>query len=311
MKRNESFFSDSDDEEDRPIVNTGRRISVSAESINPEDGVHEKVTYPKTDAQRERIRESVRNNFLFKRLDEELYTEVIDAMFEKTVSSGEEIIKQGAPGDYFYVVESGTFDVFVAKGNNAPIKVTDYTAGASFGELALMYNAPRAATIIATSNSIVWALDRNSFRRMLMDTTFKKRRMYEKFLEEVPLLTSLEPYERHKIADALDSISFDDKDVVIRQGDSGTTFYIIEAGEATVTQLDADGNIRQVASLKKGDYFGELALLTDKPRAATVTAKGRLKCVTLNQGGFTRLLGPCLDILKRNTDNYENYSKTL
>lgn len=48
----------------------------------------------------------------------------------------------------------------------------------------------------------------------------------------------------------------------------------------------------------------ELALLTDKPRAATVVAKGNLRCVTLGKAAFTRLLGPVMDILKRNTANY-------
>eukprot|EP00160_Parvularia_atlantis_P014346 Unigene3515_Nuclearia_a/m.10739 Unigene3515_Nuclearia_a/g.10739 ORF Unigene3515_Nuclearia_a/g.10739 Unigene3515_Nuclearia_a/m.10739 type:complete len:316 (-) Unigene3515_Nuclearia_a:405-1352(-) len=303
--------SSDEDEDDRPIVGTGRRVSVSAESMNPGEGAVEKVSYPKSDAQRQRILTAVRNNFLFKRLEDELLKEVIDAMFEKRVASGEEIIKQGAPGDNFYVVESGTFDVFVQKGDKPAVKVVDYSAGASFGELALMYNAPRAATVRATSDSIVWALDRNSFRRMLMDTTFKKRRLYEHFLEEVALLKPLETYERHKIADALEIVSFEENTVVIKQGDVGETFYIIESGEADVSQTDADGKSRHIITLKKGDYFGELALLTDKPRAASVTSKGRLKTLTLNKGGFDRLLGPCQDILKRNADTYQKYSTSM
>lgn len=90
--------------------------------------------------------------------------------------------------------------------------------------------------------------------------------------------------------------------------DVGTRFFIIEDGQARVTQKDDKGNEKEVAMLKKGTYFGELALLTSKPRAATVTAKGKLRCATLNNGGFTRLLGPCLDILKRNLGNYASIS---
>ena len=59
--------------------------------------------------------------------------------------------------------------------------------------------------------------------------------------------------------------------------------------------------------MRAGDV--ELALLTDKPRLATITAKGAVKCIVLNEGAFTRLLGPCLDILKRNTGEYERISK--
>lgn len=291
--------------------NRGRRTSVSAESMAPtNDKNYVKIIIPKTSEQRKRIEVSISNNFLFKNLDEEQYTDVINAMTEKRIEKGVTIIKQGGIGDFFYVVETGTLDVFVAKNNNQPIKVTDYGPGGSFGELALMYNAPRAATIIATSDSVLWALDRITFRKILMENTSRKRKMYEIFLEEVPLLASLEPYERHKIADALESVSFNDGDVVIKQGDVGENFYLIESGDASVYQEDDDGVLHELPSLHKGEYFGELALLTEKPRVATIKAKGKLKCATLGKKAFTRLLGPVVDIIKRNTANYAIISES-
>ncbi|ORX89261.1 camp-dependent protein kinase regulatory subunit [Basidiobolus meristosporus CBS 931.73] len=308
---------DDDDDDDSDIIicddppmpiayNRGRRTSVSAESMTPtNDGTYEKITIPKSPEQRQRIEVSLANNFLYKNLDEEQYRDVIDAMSEKKVQNGESIIRQGDVGDYFYVVETGTFDVFVAKNLEEPVKVTEYGPGGSFGELALMYNAPRAATVTATSDAVLWALDRVTFRRILMERTNTKRRMYEAFLEEVPLLVSLEHYERHKIADALESMVFCDGDVVLRQGDVGDSFYIIESGEARVTVIDDDGVEHELPSLKKGYYFGELALLNDRPRAATISAKGRLKVATLGKKAFVRLLGPVVDIIRRNTADYK------
>ncbi|CAO3615458.1 unnamed protein product [Cunninghamella echinulata] len=304
-----------------------RRTSVSAESIAPsqtQDFV--KTVIPKTPEQCERIKVSVGNNFLFKHLDEEQAQDVVNAMAEKEVKNGETIIEQGAVGDYFYIVESGTFDCYIRPqqqtqqqqlqqqemnddvDNEPPsaIKVVSYEAGGSFGELALMYNAPRAATIIATSDSVVWALDRVTFRTILMEHTSRKRRMYESFLEEVPLLKSLKPYERHKIADALESVYFKDGETVINQGDVGDQFYIIESGEAVFYKLGEDGVQKEVNQCGRGSYFGELALLNDSPRAATVKAAGgRLKCATLGKKAFTRLLGPVHTILKRNSENYQ------
>lgn len=58
---------------------------------------------------------------------------------------------------------------------------------------------------------------------------------------------------------------------------------------------------------KAGDYFGELALLKNEPRAANVIAKTNLKCVSLDRNSFKRLLGPLDEILKRNIDAYKNY----
>ncbi|KAI7851072.1 cyclic nucleotide-binding-like protein [Circinella umbellata] len=284
-----------------PQYNRDRRVSVSAESMTPSSGSdYPKKVIPKSPEQCERIKVSVASNFLFRNLDEEQYQDVVHAMAEKRVTQEEKVIEQGGVGDYFYVVESGTFDCFITKNNQEEaVKVTSYEAGGSFGELALMYNAPRAATIIATSDAVLWALDRITFRTILMENTSRKRRLYESFLRDVPLLKSLEPYERHKVADALESVYFNDGEEVVIQGDIGDRFYMIESGDAVVYK---DGS--EVNQLARAAYFGELALLNDSPRAATVVAQGRLKCATLGKKAFTRLLGPVLDILKRNSENY-------
>ncbi|RCI06128.1 hypothetical protein CU098_013014 [Rhizopus stolonifer] len=286
-----------------PPPQRGRRTSVSAESIAPAGTKFVKKVVPKTEAEMDRIRQSVGSNFLFKNLDEEHHQDVVNAMIEMTVEEGKQLIEQGAVGDFFYVVDSGTFDCFITKEGETK-KVTSYEKGGSFGELALMYNAPRAATITATSESKVWALDRVTFRTILMENTSLKRKMYESFLAEVPLFKSLEVYERHKIADALESVYFDDKTQVMKQGDVGKQFYLIESGTAVFYKQDEQGNQQEVNQFERGAYFGELALLSDKPRAATVIAKGRLKCATLNKKAFTRLLGSVHEILKRNSENY-------
>lgn len=307
--------------------NRGRRTSVSAESMTPSrNKTHVKKVIPKTDAQRERIKLAIANNFLFRNLDENQDEDVVNAMAEKIVRADEQVIEQGAIGDYFYIVESGSLDCYI-DGN----KVTTYGPAGSFGELALMYNSPRAATIRATTDGVLWALDRMTFRRILMENTAQKRYMYETFLAEVPILTSLDSYERFKIADALETVVFEAGETVIEQGSVGENFYLIESGEAAFFQRTPEGEQKEINCLGKGAYFGgkisktvvqekwlspnfsltphsfsllELALLNDSPRAATVVARGRLRCATLGKRGFKRLLGPIMDILKRNSENY-------
>ncbi|KAF9354389.1 hypothetical protein BGX26_007783 [Mortierella sp. AD094] len=308
---------DDDQEEPSPLLTMppnymrGRRTSVSAESMVPSHQNYVKTVIPKTEEQRRRIEISISNNFLFKNLDEDQHEDVVNAMTEKRFQRGVNVIEQGAVGDFFYVVEIGTLDVFVAKNGNPAEKVFEYGPGGSFGELALMYNGPRAATVTATSDVVLWALDRITFRRILMENTSRKRRMYEAFLETVPLLMSLEPYERHKIADALESVYFDDGQVVVKQGAQGDSFFIIESGEVTVTKCNDEGVEYAMPGLGPGQYFGELALLNDMPRAATVRAKGRLKCATLGKKAFVRLLGPVVEIIKRNSDNYQTIEQQI
>ncbi|KAI8983706.1 cyclic nucleotide-binding-like protein [Pilobolus umbonatus] len=276
-----------------------RRSSISAESLSPSLRLSHKVVINKSEEQRQKISRAVKDNFLFSKLDEEQYNDIVNAMDEKTFEKGDMVITQGTEGDYFYIVESGELDCIIDQK-----KIMSYTSGGSFGELALMYNAPRAASIIALSDCVLYALDRVTFRLILMENTDRKRHLYEQFLSEVPIFKSLLPYERLKIADALESISFNDKDVVIRQGDTGNSFYIIESGEAVFYRARGNDKQEQVMIGRKGDYFGELNLLYDTPRAATVVSRGKLKCVTLDKNAFTRLLGPVMDIIKRNSKNY-------
>ncbi|KAH3665747.1 hypothetical protein OGAPHI_003935 [Ogataea philodendri] len=273
-------------------INANRRTSVSAEALNPdtfgEDGWKPPV-HQFTSEQLQRLNASVIKNFLFSQLDQESLKTIIFALEEKHVPQGFEIIKQGDEGDFFYVVERGSVDFYV----NGQ-KVNSSGPGSSFGELALMYNSPRAATAIAQSECILWALDRMTFRRILLEGTSKKRTMYENFLKEIPVLKSLSSYERSKLADALNTETYTVGQNVVTEGEAGENFYFIEDGTADVIKQGQG----VVTKLNKGDYFGELALLYDSPRQATVKASSTLKVVTLDKSGFQRLLGPAVEVLK-------------
>ncbi|KAF2719185.1 camp-dependent protein kinase regulatory subunit [Polychaeton citri CBS 116435] len=287
--------------------NMNRRTSVSAESLAPssaDDSNWKAPHFPKTADQESRLKAAVAHNFLFSHLDDEQSYQVLSALQERKIPAKDvRVIVQGDAGDYFYVVEKGAFDIYVSSSGKVEAgaegmgnKVAESGPGSSFGELALMYNAPRAATVVSTEPSILWQLDRVTFRRILMDSAFQRRRMYESFLEEVPLLASLTPYERSKIADALETSKLPAGATIIREGDPGDKFFILESGEAAAVKRGSDKELR---GYSKGDYFGELALLEDKPRAASVVSKSEVKVATLGKDGFQRLLGPVESIMRR------------
>lgn len=81
--------------------------------------------------------------------------------------------------------------------------------------------------------------------------------------------------------------------------------YFIESGEVQVTILNEDEEDIEIKRLQPGDYFGELALVTHKPRAASVYAIGNVKTAYLDVDAFERLLGPCMQIMQRNISSYE------
>lgn len=143
-----------------------------------------------------------------------------------------------------FVVENGNLDCFkLFDGENEPKKVRSYEPSDVFGELALLYNAPRAATIIANEECQLWQLDRNTFSHIVKDASQTKRNKYEDFLQTVPVLASLDLYERSKIADVIKEENFKADDQIITDGDTENCnwFYIIISGEAVATKSMAQG----------------------------------------------------------------------
>ncbi|CAL8071052.1 unnamed protein product [Calicophoron daubneyi] len=296
-----------------------RRQSVAAESFDPEKEDEETdeqqhPVYPKTDEQRIRLSSAVKEILLFRCLDEEQKSRVIDAMQEKRVEDGEVIIRQGDYGDNFYIIESGTYDIYVRSPSDSADelgkKVGAYDGQGYFGELALMYNTLRAATIKAASDGIIWSMDRSTFRRIVLKGAFLKRQLYESLLEDVPLLKELSHYERISVADALQTRSYKDKELIIAQGETGKEMFFVESGAVKVV-IKERGKDVDVSQLEKGAYFGELALITKKPRAASVYAVGPTKVAVLDVASFERLMGPCLEVMKRNIGTYEKQLKDL
>ena len=281
-----------------------QRTSVSAEAF----GIYHKkedftpVVIDKPDDVKGRIKKRLGESFMFSALTEREQNIVLDAMKEIQMGEGDRVIKEGDDGDVLYVVESGKYKCTkVFPGNSEPTHLTDYEAGAAFGELALLYNAPRAATITCSTPGYVYSLDRNTFNHIVKDAAVKRREKYENFLSQVKILESLEPYECSKLADAFKEIHFNSGEYVIKEDEEGNTFYFISEGEAIATKtLEAGKPPVEVMQYQKGDYFGERALIKNEPRAANVIAKSNITVLCLDRHMFKRLLGPIEEILKRN-----------
>lgn len=181
-------------------------------------------------------------------------------------------------------------------------KVGSIEQGGSFGELALIYGTPRAATIrVVSSSAAFWGIDGQSYRRILMWNTIEKRRSYCQFLRNMPVLEKLDEWQIQNLADALDPVEFESDEVVLHEDDPGECFYIITAGEAEVTRRCCG----QVNVLKTSDYFGEVALMKGGSRRATVTAVSPLECVRLDLATFERVLGPVMDFFESGIEKYQ------
>jgi len=209
------------------------------------------------------------------------------------------VIKEGDDGDFLFVIEKGSLEcIKKIDGADKVVKVCD--PGDVFGELALLYNCPRAASVVAKGDCVCWQLDRESFNHIVKDSAAKKRNKYENFLKSVALISSIDAYERSQIADALVPETFNKGDTVVRQDEPGDKFYIVEEGSLYATKGD-----RKVMEYGAGDYFGELALLKNQPRAASVIVESsQAKVLSMSRTSFSKMLGPLQSLLARQADKY-------
>lgn len=247
--------------------------------------------------------------------------------------AGTTIIRQADEGDNFYVVETGCCKCYIGSRDETGLVAT-CNPGDCFGELALMYNAPRAAAVMADTDTALWALDRASFSILLMQAALNRRQQNQDFLEYVPVLATLNKYDKGVLADALEECTFENGTVIFAQGDPAEEFFILQEGEVAVSQL-AEGaeTPTELAMLRSGDYFGcetnplalklasilqhlkcrllnlvlcavrvcrELGLLLNKPRFATCTAIGETNCVKVSRGVFEKVAPSFDSVMRKN-----------
>lgn len=315
-KDNEAF-SDEDEEEDDDVddsampmppasyMHKGQRSSVSAEAYGDWNKVKEfkPPVHPKTEEQAQRIGVVLRQSFLFGGLDKQSVDIITGAMVEKSVPAGERIIQAGDDGDVMFVIERGAVDC-LKKINDEEKVVKQCSAGDFFGELALLYNCPRAASVQATEECLLWQLDRETFNYIVKDASMKRRQTYEDFLKSVPLLEKLGSYERAQLAEVLQKETVVAGSTVITQGEEGSRFYLVEEGELVAKKSAPGEEPKDVLTYKRGDYFGELALLRNDVRAATVVSVVESTILWVDRRNFKALLGPLEGLLEEKAAEY-------
>ena len=134
-----------------------------------------------------------------------------------------------------------------------------------------------------------------SFKTILMGKSQTDSADYEQFLENVPLLSQLSKTDKQTLASSLKEVEYEAGRNIICEGDAGDNFYLIRSGEVKCTKVGSADEVSR--RLKKGDFFGELALLSTDKRAATVSSVEKTTVLTLGRVQFTRLLGPLKDIM--------------
>ncbi|MEE6460183.1 hypothetical protein FKM82_000878 [Ascaphus truei] len=241
------------------------------------------------------ITDALNKNQFLKRLDPHQIRDMVECMYERTYLQGDYIIKQGEPGNHIFVLADGKTEVF-----QQSKLLTSIPVWTTFGELAILYNCTRTASVKAISNVRTWALDREVFQNIMRKTAQARHEEYRNFLRSVSLLKKLPEDKLMKIVDCLEVEYYEKGEYIIREGEEGSTFFIIARGKVKVTQ-SAEGyqEAQLIKMLDRGDYFGEKALISEDVRSANIIAEDNdVECLAMDRETFNQTVGTYEELQK-------------
>ncbi|VDM38042.1 unnamed protein product [Toxocara canis] len=272
-----------------------KKLAVSAEPAKLDQYKATLQHHPKSAGSKQLIRDAVQKNDFLRQLAKEQVIELVECMYEMRARAGQWIIQEGEPGDRLFVVAEGQLQVSregSVLGTIGPAVVV--------GELAILYNCVRTASVQALTDVQLWVLDRSVFQMITMRLGMERHAQLMAFLSKVSIFENLSEDRISKIADVLDQDYYSGGNYIIREGEKGDTFFILNSGQVRVTQqIEGEPEPREIRILKQGDFFGEKALLGEEVRTANVIAMNPgVEVLTLDRESFTKLIGD-LDALKR------------
>lgn len=242
----------------------------------------------KTPSDEKNIQEAIANNeFISHIIKEKRLIEVTKHMYLADIKSNEIIIQEGEIGSQMFISAGGTFEIIL---NN---KVLDYFDDFRvFGELAILYNERRKATIRCKTDCKVWILEGKIFKDIVITFVQEEHKEIFNFLQTVDKLNTVPKDVIEYVVGLLEKKFFPSNTDIIKEGDKGDHFYIIRAGTVQVSKIK-EGIVNK---LSKGQYFGELALIKEDVRAATVTAQAPgCECFILSRSNFIKHFGNISD----------------
>jgi CRP-like cAMP-binding protein/Zn-dependent protease len=227
---------------------------------------------------------------MFEDLPEEVLSDLAGRVRLRTVPAGKPVVRQGDRAEAFYVVRRGALQVVEVDPTSGTERVLRTLGpGESFGELALVEAAPRSATVRAIGEAQVFEIDKGTFDRLLADMIHAPefapglQRISE--LRSLPAFSTLEPDELSDVLAHGTWVTVAPGEMLVEQGAVGDAFYALGSGQVEVFE---DGVLTR--TLGPGAFFGEIALLMDVPRTATVVAKTPARAFRLDREGFDRVL---------------------
>jgi putative peptide zinc metalloprotease protein len=242
---------------------------------------------------RNRRRNLLRRVPLFVTVTDEELDNIANHLKQERIPAGEVVIREGQVGDKFYILERGKASVWRLDDDQVERKIDEKGPGQYFGEVALVSSAPRNATVRAETPITSLTLDYSDFNQCVrqyinLASQVDENVKYSWLLRGMPIFDELSSQKLDQLATWLEPESLESGATLFNEGDQGDKFYIVESGGVIISRL-IDGQQVEISRREPGEYFGEIALLQNRPRTATITASGDTCLLSLKAEQFQEL----------------------
>ncbi|CAJ1942794.1 unnamed protein product [Cylindrotheca closterium] len=259
----------------------GEQLDASSEFVPP--------VFAKSDEEVTAIQSRIVGSIFFNDLAEQEERVLIDAFEPVTMAEGDIVIREGDKGDYFYVILEGKVTFLVKE------KIVGDSKGGSqcFGELALLYTSPRAATVRCDSSPTkMFRVDQKTFRSLLQKQSQAKESEKMGLLRSIDFFTDIDDRrDLKRLSAAMKPRAISPGDQLTKAGIPLDVFYIVVEGELEVTNVTFGTTRFEDVKVTKGSYFGERVLSSDEPISANITVTKAGMVFYIDKPSFEKVMG--------------------
>jgi len=232
----------------------------------------------------------------------------MDSLELREVAAGDYIFKSGDAGDCLYLIGMGGVGMEAPLASGKKRVYSRLSEGDFFGEHAFMARTAHHDQAVAETDTSVLMIDRATFdgwveKHPAIQSTvedFYRKRVLARVLAITPVFEGVPPEARMALADKFRLQTYESGSVVVKEGEAGDVFYLIRSGHVKISTrgMRNQGEPVELGSMGEGSFFGEVSLLTDKPRTATVVAEDGVELMELTRDDFKLIVADFPSVLK-------------
>jgi len=235
---------------------------------------------------------------LFSGLKKDEFLSLMQKIRGRQFRQGEFPCRQGDRGDSLFVISRGKVAIFREDPGKGKIFLNTLQEGDFFGEFAFFSQSPRTATVETLEETEILEISKGDLDDLIREFpgvsqvlwNFYKERVADTLVATSELFRSFSPPERKRLLEMFIPQDFAVGALILEEGQPGDSLYLIKKGEVEVFTRDLQGGILPLARLKEGDFFGEISLITGRPRTASVKARQAVELLRLQKADFNQIL---------------------